>query len=134
MLAILLTMVQTLAAVPPATTTALAQPSDPAPHEDLLARARTLMAAEQRCVIDPASTDITVCGLRHADRFRVPFVVHDPGDPRHESLAAERIRLLNARTPVQDMGPFQVGGGMAGVSVGVGAAGVTAGGLRKPAP
>ncbi len=103
-------------------------------QDPLLAKASERLAAEPRCVIDPASTDITVCGLRQADRFRVPFVVHDPGDPRHESLAAERVRLLNARTPVQDMGPFQVGGGMAGVSVGVGAAGVTAGGLRKPAP
>ncbi|MBD8469332.1 hypothetical protein [Sphingomonas sp. CFBP 8765] len=103
-------------------------------QDPLLAKAGERLAAEPRCVIDPASTDITVCGLRQADRFRVPFVEHDPGDPRHESLAAERVRLLNARTPVQDMGPFQVGGGMAGVSVGVGAAGVTAGGLRKPAP
>ncbi|MDY1009662.1 MULTISPECIES: hypothetical protein [unclassified Sphingomonas] len=103
-------------------------------QDPLLAKASERLAAEPRCVVDPASTDITVCGLRQADRFRVPFVEHDPGDPRHESLAAERVRLLNARTPVQDMGPFQVGGGMAGVSVGVGAAGVTAGGLRKPAP
>ncbi|MEG8020522.1 hypothetical protein [Sphingomonas aerolata] len=103
-------------------------------QDPLLAKASERLAAEPRCVIDPASTDITVCGLRQADRFRVPFVEHDPGDPRHESLAAERVRLLNARTPVQDMGPFQVGGGMAGVSVGVGAAGVTVGGLRKPAP
>jgi hypothetical protein len=103
-------------------------------QDPLLAKASERLAAEPRCVIDPASTDITVCGLRQADRFRVPFVEHDPGDPRHESLAAERVRLLNARTPVQDMGPFQVGGGMAGVSVGIGAAGVTAGGLRKPAP
>ena len=102
--------------------------------EAIMARTRDVTGVQTRCVYNPNATDITVCGLRQADRFRVPFVEHDPGDPRHESLAAERVLLLNARTPVQDMGPFQVGGGMAGVSVGVGAAGVTAGGLRKPAP
>ena len=113
---------------------ALSPPEPPATSASFLTRAHDLMAAEQRCAPNPSTTDITICGMRGADRFRVPFIVHDAGDPRHESVTAERVRLLNRRSPVQDMGPFQVEGGMAGVTVGVGAAGVTAGGFRKPAP
>ena len=99
----------------------------------LIARATVLTAAEQGCVRDPDTTDITVCGLRNADRFRVPLVVHDPGDPRYEAVSAERHRLMHRTTPVEDMGPFQVGGGMAGVSVTVDAA-TGAATERKPAP
>lgn len=105
------------------------------PQADLVATARERLAAERRCVLDPDSTDITVCGLRRADRFRVPFVVRDPGDPRHEGVHAERVRLLNPTNPVKELSPFLVGGGMAGVSAGVtfGVSGST-GFVRKPAP
>jgi hypothetical protein len=138
MLAILLTMVQTHAAVSPATPIALAQPSDPAPYEDLLVRARTLMAAEQRCVVDPSVTDITVCGLRHADRFRVPLATH--AADRRDMVAEGRAALVHARTPMEDMGPFLVGGGATGVRAtvafgpGEGSGSVVAGGMRTPAP
>ncbi|WP_374944457.1 hypothetical protein [Sphingomonas sp.] len=102
-----------------------------APDDALLAIARERLAAERRCTVDADSTDITVCGLRQADRFRVPFVVHDPGDPRYETVAAERARLQAPTNPVRELSPFLVGGGMAGVSVGIGSDGsVTA---RKPA-
>ena len=107
----------------------LAQAADP-----LVEAARAKLTGERRCVVDPDSTDITVCGLRRADRFRVPFIVHDPGDPRHQPAMADRVRLLHRTTPLQDMGPFQIGGGHAGVSVTANAAGVSGGGLRKPAP
>ena len=101
----------------------------------LVSRAHTLTSAEHRCVQNADSSDVTVCGLRRADRFRVPFAVHDPGDPRHEGAWEERARLISPKTPVQDMGPFQVGGGMAGVSATVGTDGSSrAGGMRKPAP
>ena len=89
------------------------------PVEDaaaLIDRSRTLIAGE-RCARNPDATDITVCGRRNADRFRVPFVVHDPGDPRHEAVAVERDRLLNRTNPVKDLSPFLVGGGMAGVTM-----------------
>lgn len=101
----------------------------------LVARARTITAAEQRCAVRSDETDITVCGLRGAARFRVPFIVHDGGDPRYESVGAERERLIHRRSPLEELGPFQVGGGMAGVSVSVGSDGRTGGGgYRKPAP
>lgn len=100
--------------------------------DPLIATARARMAAEQPCIQRADETDITVCGMRTADRFRVPFVVHDAGDPRHETVHNERTRLLNRTSPLDDLGPFQVGGGMAGVSMTVGGEGGTS--LRKPAP
>lgn len=99
---------------------------------DMAARARSLTSAEQRCLPSADVTDITVCGLRHADRFRVPFIVHDPGDPRHESVEAERVRLLHRTSPIDEMTPFLVGGGLAGVSVTIDSGGGTK--VRKPAP
>ena len=87
-----------------------------------------------RCQDEGPSTDITVCGLRHADRYRVPFIVHEAGDPRYEAVAAERARLLARTTPLQDLSPFLVGGGMAGVHMTVNAGGVRAEGLRTLAP
>jgi hypothetical protein len=90
-----------------------------APAEDaaaLLARSQTLIAGEP-CRASPDATDITVCGRRNADRFRVPFLVHTAGDPRHEAVAVERDRLLNRTNPVKDLSPFLVGGGMAGATV-----------------
>ncbi|HEX8484176.1 hypothetical protein [Sphingomonas sp.] len=100
--------------------------------DPLLTTARARLAAEQGCVVDPDSTDITVCGLRHADRFRVPLVVRDAGDPRYETVAAERARLQAPTNPVRELSPFLVGGGMAGVSIGIGFDGSVT--RRKPAP
>jgi chromosomal replication initiation ATPase DnaA len=95
-----------------------------------------LTSVETRCDYDPNATDITVCGRRNADRFRIPFEVPpEPGDPRHEGVMEERTRLLARTTPVKDLSPFQVGGGFAGVAMDTNAKG--SGGkptLRKPAP
>jgi len=82
----------------------------------LLDRSRAMIAG-QPCTTNPNATDITVCGRRNADRFRVPFVVHDAGDPRHEAVAVERDRLLDRTNPVRELSPFLVGGGMAGVTM-----------------
>jgi len=101
-------------------------------EDPLIATAKARMAAERPCPTIVDSTDITVCGLRTADRFRVPFVVHDAGDPKHESVRNERTRLLHRTSPLDDLSPFQVGGGMAGVTMTVGGGGSTS--FRKPAP
>lgn len=121
----------------------LAQLADPALPDSaatiagaaaMIPRARAGIAGP-RCVQDVITTDITVCGLRRADRYRVPFVNHDPGDPRHEAVAAERTRLLHRTTPIDDLTPFLVGGGMVGVSMTVGSDGsARTTGLRKLAP
>ncbi len=101
-------------------------------EDPLMTTAKARMAAEQPCIQSADATDITVCGRRRADRFRVPLVVHDPGDPAYESVRDERTRLLHRTSPLDDLGPFQVGGGMAGVSVTVGGEGGPM--IRKPAP
>lgn len=91
-------------------------------------------AAEHRCAPAADSTDITVCGLRRADRFRVPIVVHDPGDPRYQSVRQEREALLHRTNAVQDKSYFLVNTGQAGVTATMGLGpngGVT---VRKPAP
>ena len=101
--------------------------------DDVMATYRARTAAERACVVDRDSTDITICGMRQADRYRVPFVAREPGDPAIQDVPAERERLLYRRTPVQELSPFLVGGGMAGVHVST-RDGVGAGEARKLAP
>jgi hypothetical protein len=99
----------------------------------LVDTARRLTSVERRCVRDPASTDITVCGLRQADRFRVPLATHTTD--RRDNVTEQRAALTHARTPMEDMGPFLVGGGSAGVRATVGGSGGTkVAGMRTPAP
>lgn len=109
----------------------------PPPSVDtIVAKTRRLTSVETRCVYDPNATDITVCGRRNADRFRIPFEIPpEPGDRRHEGVMEERTRLLARSTPVKDLSPFLVGGGLAGVTMDTnarGSGGTTT--LRKPAP
>lgn len=100
----------------------------------LIAKANEVLRADPRCIVDTASTDVTVCGLRHADRYRVPFIVHDPSDPRYEGVPAERARLLARTTPLQEHSPFLVGGGMAGVHATLAVDGAHVATLRPLAP
>lgn len=99
----------------------------------LLDRARQMLSVEQRCPREE-STDVTVCGLRRSDRYRVPLVIYAAGDPAHEGVPAERERLLHRTNPIQDLSPFLVGGGMVGVKATVGAGGTQVATLRPLAP
>ncbi|MFW2851654.1 hypothetical protein ACM61V_06980 [Sphingomonas sp. TX0543] len=92
-----------------------------------------LTAAEKRCVMDASRTDVTVCGLRGADRFRVPFIAREPGDPAIQDVPQERGRLIARRSPLEDLSPFLVGGGMVGVHFTT-RSGLGVGEARKPAP
>lgn len=89
-----------------------------------LAHYRELTAAEPRCVRSANTTDVTVCGLRDADRFRVPFVIHDAGDPLHEAAMDERRRYLARTDNCQEKRLFLVGCGSFGLHL-------TAGGGRE---
>lgn len=103
--------------------------------QGMMAQAAARLSPERRCIHDPHSTDITVCGLRNADRFRVPFIINDPSDPRRQPVRVEREALLARTNPIQEKSPFLVGGGLAGVSATVGGDGSVHGAtLRKPAP
>ena len=83
-------------------------------------RYEQLTQVSVRCArpVDPAA--IIVCGRRAADRWRVPLLGYDAGDPRGESVSGERNRL--ASEPRQDCGNTAFFGqarcgGMVGVSV-----------------
>ncbi|SFP89187.1 hypothetical protein [Sphingomonas rubra] len=84
--------------------------------ETMIARSRTLTAPERGCRVGQP-TDITVCGRRAADRFRVPFVGYEPGDPRAETVAGERQRLLHRTDACQDRRAIMVGCGSWGLGV-----------------
>jgi hypothetical protein len=84
--------------------------------DDAMATYRARTAAEHRCVIAADTTDITVCGRRQADRFRVPFI-GGANENRTDDVPFEREAMLHRTTPIDDLSPFLVGGGMMGVSV-----------------
>ncbi len=77
---------------------------------------RQMTSVEPRCR-QPVGDEIMVCGRRDADRYRVPLIEHDPGDPRTETVMGQRERLQNKTTPCQQRGPYLIGCGMVGVSV-----------------
>ena len=71
---------------------------------------------DARCAA-PTGNDVVVCGRRAADRYRVPLIEYDAGDPRHEGVPAERERLLARTNNCEEHSTFLVGCGMAGVTV-----------------
>ena len=60
-----------------------------------LDRYASLTSVEPRCVRPSHDSEILVCGARRADRWRVPFVGYDVGDPRGETVEGERKRLAS---------------------------------------
>ncbi|GGB36908.1 hypothetical protein GCM10011380_27870 [Sphingomonas metalli] len=102
--------------------------------EAMVDTARRLTAADPGCRKSADSTDITVCGLRNADRFRVPFVGYDPGDPRAESVSGERNRLLAKTDNCQERRAILVGCGFVGAHMTTSARGTSVTGARKLAP
>ncbi|CAN5431076.1 hypothetical protein BH10PSE15_BH10PSE15_07960 [soil metagenome] len=105
--------------------------SDPAAAA--LARYKTLTRARPVCT-RPSGADILVCGRRAADRYRVPLVVHDPGDPMHEGVRAERERLFARTSNCAEKSIFLVGCGAVGVTGRVNATGTHLAGQRGLAP
>jgi hypothetical protein len=85
--------------------------------------AKTMMATAQkrtdgviRCEA-PKGDDITVCGRRDADHYRVPLIApHADGDPAHEPVMAERKRLQAQTSNCEEKSLFLTGCGSAGVS------------------
>ena len=59
-------------------------------------RYRQLTSVEPRCNRPSNDREILVCGARRADRWRVPFIGYDAGDPRAESVEGERKRISAA--------------------------------------
>ena len=81
----------------------------------LVAAARERTRAEVPCASTHNKDEITVCGRRDADRYRVNFVTTDPLD----SVPTERNELLHNPIPRCGIsGPFFLEScGMVGVSI-----------------
>lgn len=83
-------------------------------------RYRRLTRATPHCEARTSADEIAVCGRRDADRYRVPLIEHDPGDPAHEGVAAERERLLARTSNCREKSLFLVGCGSAGATASAG--------------
>lgn len=77
---------------------------------------KKLTSVEPRCR-QAAGDEIVVCGRRDADRYRVPLIEREAGDPRGETLMGQRERIQHKTNPCQQRGPYLVGCGMVGVTV-----------------
>lgn len=75
------------------------------------------MATRPNCKRARAANEITVCGRRDADKYRVLLITYDAGDPRAEGFWGERARIQHQTTPCQENSVFLVGCGSVGVSV-----------------
>ncbi|MDO7843234.1 hypothetical protein [Sphingomonas immobilis] len=78
----------------------------------------------------PSGDEVTVCGRRAADRYRVPLIERDP---EKDVVPLERERLLARTTNCQEKRLFLTGCGMVGATVST-AGGLRAGGERPIAP
>lgn len=72
------------------TTPASAQALDP------MQTYQKLTSVEPRCVRPSSDREILVCGARRADRWRVPYIGYEAGDPRGETVEGERKRVSAA--------------------------------------
>ena len=101
--------------------------ADPAATVD---RYLALTSVSPHCTAPKAGSEIVVCGRRRADRWRVPFLLKEAGDPSIQNVPAERAGLIPTRTPCQDRSIFLVGCGKGvGLSMTVGL-GAGAGGTK----
>ncbi|MES2291178.1 MAG: hypothetical protein V4530_15735 [Pseudomonadota bacterium] len=88
-------------------------------HADIaIDRYRSVTSVEPHCGKPSDGREILVCGARRADRWRVPYVGYDAGDPRGESVSDERNRLASEPKLKCGQTAFATGCGMVGVSVG----------------
>ena len=83
----------------------------------------------RNCRTPKNDREIVVCGRRQGDRYRVPFIGYEPGDPRGESISGERNRLASAPAPKCGLGAVLANCGSVGVTVGT-RIGVSGGGLK----
>lgn len=91
--------------------------------DDAMARYRAQTRATIECGASKPD-DIVICERRAADRFRLPLIEIDLNNPKNQSVAAERERLLARTNNCEEMSTFLVGCGKVGVGIS------TRGGLR----
>lgn len=98
-----------------------------------IAQEQALTRAGPICTAPSDSREVTVCGRRRADRYRVPLIEIDRDNPANEGVPAERERLLARTSNCREHRLFLVGCGMAGMTVST-QHGVVLGGERPLAP
>ena len=82
---------------------------------DVIETYRAVTSVEPRCRVS-SGNEITVCGRREADKYRVPFVSAPvPGDPKTTNVPEERARLVARESACQQRAALPYGCGMAGV-------------------
>lgn len=97
----------------------------------LMAEHRNLTRARIECRLDTGSDDVVVCANRQADRWRVPFITPDAGDPKIIDVHGERERLIARPNNCAEIRLMAYGCGMFGASATAGARGV---GIERPRP
>jgi hypothetical protein len=105
--------------------------------EAALAHYRAATAAGPRCGAAAANPrDVVVCARRSADRYRLPLIVQDAGNPKSQDVPGERERMLARTTNCQEKSLFLIGCGKAGVGAkaSFGADGIHGARLRPLAP
>lgn len=100
----------------------------------LIAETRALTRATTECRMQRDGDDIVVCARRDADRWRVPYLIPTPGDPKAEDAPGDTERLIARPNACAEMRLMAYGCGMAGVSATAGARGVGVHTLRPLAP
>jgi hypothetical protein len=87
-------------------------------HADPMARYEAMtQVVVHRCTRPSGSNEILVCGRRAADKWRVPLIQYDAGDPRAETVSGERNRIASAPRLKCGVGAILAGCGAVGVSV-----------------
>lgn len=88
-----------------------------AANGDLIEAYLEKTSANPRCKA-AVGDEISVCGRREADRYRVPFVSPQlPGDPKTTNVHEERGRLVARQSACAQKGALPYGCGMVGVKV-----------------
>jgi hypothetical protein len=86
--------------------------------ETALSNYERLTAVTPHCVSPSTESEILVCGRRAADRWRVPYIGYEAGDPRGETVMQERERLAADHPLPCGVDNVLANCGMVGVSVG----------------
>jgi hypothetical protein len=98
--------------------TAAAEPA-PIAAEAAMEKYVSVFSVDPDCRRNVEPDEITVCGRRDADRYRLPLVIPTPGAPDPGNARAERDYLVRTISPCEERGPFLIGCGSVGVSVGM---------------
>jgi len=95
----------------------IATPARAQSAEAVLDGYREKTSVTVRCT-QPAGEQIVVCGRRAADKWRVPFVGFERGDPQGRSVSGERNRLASEPPVKCGIEAFLRNCGMVGVTAG----------------